>query len=233
MILTDISRALSQTGDPRFRRVLFLGLGLTLGLLFGFYIVTVWLVGWLVPDTLTLPFVGEVGFLDDLAQGGSLLLAIGLSAFLMIPVASAFTGMFLDRVADAVEDKHYPQLPPARPMPILTTITDSLQFLGVLILANLVGLVFYLLLLVILPPLAPLTFYALNGFLLGREYFQLVAIRRVGLGEARALRRRFRGPIWMLGVVMAVPLTVPILNLVVPIIGAASFTHLYHRLVKT
>lgn len=228
----DVSRALGQIGDPRFRKVLFLGLGLTLGLLFAFYIATVWLVGWLVPETLTLPFVGEVGFLKDLAQGGSLLLAIGLSAFLMIPVASAFTGMFLDQVADAVEDTHYPHLPPARGTPLLETITDSLQFLGVLVLANLAGLIVYLLLLVTIPPLAPFTFYALNGFLLGREYFQLVAIRRVSLPEAKQLRRRYRGAIWMLGVVMAVPLTVPILNLVVPIIGAASFTHLYHRLVK-
>lgn len=226
----DVSRALGQIGDPRFRRVLFLGIGLTLGLLFAFYIATVWLVGWLVPESLSLPFIGEVGFLDDLAQGGSLLLAIVLSSFLMIPVASAFTGMFLDQVADAVEDVHYPHLPDAKPMPIAITLVDSLQFLGVLILANILGLFFYLLLLVIMPPLAPLTFYALNGFLLGREYFQLVAVRRVKLREAKALRRRFRGQIWLLGVVMAVPLTVPILNLLVPIIGAASFTHLYHRL---
>ena len=29
---------------------------------------------------------------------------------------------------------------------------------------------------------------------------------------------------------MAAPLTVPILNLVVPVLGAATFTHLFHRL---
>lgn len=233
LMFTDVSRALAQVGDPRFRRVLFMGLGLTVGILFLFYIATVWIVGWMFPETVSLPFVGEVTFLHTLAQGGSLILVILLSSFLMIPVASAFTGLFLDQVADAVEDKHFPHLPPARPMPIMTAITDSAQFLGVMILANIVALIFYLLFLVIMPPLAPLTFYALNGFLLGREYFQLVAMRRVGLDEAKALRRRFRRPIWMLGAVMAVPLTVPILNLVVPIIGAASFTHLYHRLMRS
>ena len=42
--------------------------------------------------------------------------------------------------------------------------------------------------------------------------------------------RRHGPTIWIAGVLMALPLTVPILNLFVPILGAATFTHLYHRL---
>lgn len=225
-MLSDISRALGQIGDPRFRSVLLTGLGLTVALLFAFYAGTVALVGWLLPDTVTLPLIGEVGWIDRLAEGLSLVGAMILSSFLMIPVASAFTGMFLDRIADAVEDRHYPGLPEVAPQPFLEVITDTLGFLGTLVAANIAALILYL----FLPPFAPLIFLALNGFLLGREYFQLIAMRRLGLAGAKAMRRRHALRIWALGALMAVPLTIPLMNLVVPIIGAAAFTHFYHRL---
>ena len=90
---------------------------------------------------------------------------------------------------------------------------------------NLLALLAYL----ILAPLAPLIFWGVNGVLLGREYAQMVALRRLPRAEANAFRRRNRFSIWALGVIMAVPLTVPVLNLLVPVIGAAAFTHLYHR----
>jgi CysZ protein len=225
-VIRDFQKALGQIGDPRFRKVLFLGLGLTIALLVAFYIVVVWLVGRVFPDTITLPWIGQVTFFETIAEGASLLAAIVASMFLMVPVASAFTGLFLDRVADAVEEKHYPHLPPARQLPILTTVGDSLAFLGVIVAANLLALVIY----AIFPPFAPLIFWAMNGYLLGREFFQLAAIRRVEAGEARAMRRRHAAQIWLAGGLMAVPLTVPIVNLLVPILGAATFTHLYPRL---
>jgi uncharacterized protein involved in cysteine biosynthesis len=73
-------------------------------------------------------------------------------------------------------------------------------------------------------------FWLVNGYLLGREYFQLVAARRLGRKGATVLRRRHRGRIWMIGTAMAVPLSLPLVNLVVPIIGVAVFTHQFHRL---
>ena len=68
-------------------------------------------------------------------------------------------------------------------------------------------------------PLAPLVFWLVNGFLLGREYFQLVAMRRLGPDGAAALRRRHFWRIWLAGTPMAVPLSVPVVNLLVPIAG--------------
>ncbi|PWR01643.1 hypothetical protein DKT77_16065 [Meridianimarinicoccus roseus] len=226
MILTDITRALGQMGDPAFRRVLLLGLGLTLALLLGAAAGTGWLVATLVPDTVTLPLVGEIGFLNDIASGVSVLGVLGLSVVLMVPVASAFTGLFLDDVADAVEARHYPDAGPARRQPFLSALADTLRFLGVMLVANLCALVLYL----VFVPLAPLIFWGLNGFLLGREYFQMAAIRRMDEASARRLRRRHAGQVWLAGALMAIPLTVPLLNLVVPIMGAAAFTHLVHRL---
>lgn len=225
-MINDFTKAFGQIGDPRFRRVLILGLGLTIGLLIAAYIGTVWLVSALFPETITLPIIGEVTFLQTIASGASLLAVMALSVFLMVPVASAFTGLFLDEVADAVEDRHYRWLGAAKRSSILSSVADSLKFLGVIVVANLLALILYL----FLPPFAPLIFWGLNGFLLGREYFQLVAVRRLSAPEAKQLRRKHAGQIWLAGCLMAIPLTIPLVNLVVPILGAATFTHLFHRL---
>lgn len=229
MIVADIYRAVGQLGDPRFRRVLLLGLGLTIALLIAFAYATMQLTAWFFPDTVVLPWFGEVRFLESVAEGLSLLAVLGLSVFLMVPVASAFTGIFLDDVADAVEARHYPHLDAAPSPPFLTTLVDTLSFLGVIILANILALSLYLL----FPPFAPVIFWGMNGYLLGREFFQLAAMRREGRDGARALRKRHMGKIWLAGGLMALPLTIPILNLLVPIVGAATFTHLYHRLART
>ena len=226
MILGDIARALGQLSDPRFRRVFFLGIGLTFALLAGAYVAIFWIVSALSPAALSLPWLGEVAWLDDLLSWGSLALMLGLSVFLMVPVASAVISFFLDDVAQAVEDRHYPDLPPVPRQPWTEALRDTFGFLGVLILANAVALVAY----VIFPFAAIFIFYALNGFLLGREYFQIAAMRREGRAGARRLRRKHVVPIWIAGCLMALPLTVPLANLLVPILGAATFTHLYHRL---
>lgn len=226
MIFTDFAKAVSQLGDRRFLRVLFLGVALTIALLYGSYAVFLGLINGFAPDNLTIPIVGEVTWIKDLLGWGSLLLMIFLSFFLMIPVASAFTGLFLEDVAKAVERKHYPHLPPVPRIPIRENVMDTLNFLGLLIGANILALLVY----AIANVAAPLVFWALNGFLLGREYFQLAAMRRLGRAGAKALRKRHWVEIWIAGVLMVVPLTIPVVNLLVPVLGAATFTHLYHRL---
>ena len=109
-MFSDVFKAISQLGDSRFQAVLAKGIGLTLALLVAVYIVFVGVLGLFLPDTISLPFVGEIG-LGLVLSIGSFFVMIGLSVFLMVPVASAFTGFFLDEVAEAVEDKHYPSLP--------------------------------------------------------------------------------------------------------------------------
>lgn len=226
MILTDFFKAIAQLPDPRFRRVLLLGIALTIALLVAAYAGLLWLIQGLTGDGVTLPWVGEVMWLSDLLSWGSLGLMAILSIFLMVPVASAITSLFLDDVAHAVEDKHYPHLPPTRRVSFFDGLRDTVNFLGVLIGANLLAFVAYAL----LPFLALPIFYALNGFLLSREYFQLAAMRRIGRDGAKELRRRYSGTIWFAGCLMVVPLSIPLVNLIVPILGAATFTHLFHRL---
>ncbi|TNF17462.1 MAG: hypothetical protein EP318_21485 [Rhodobacteraceae bacterium] len=226
MIFAAFVKSLSQLDDPRFRRVLLLGIGLTLALLVGAYAGLLWLIEWLTGETMHLPLVGEVTWVGDLLSIGSLLFMVVLSAVLMIPVASAITSMFLDEVAQAVEDRHYPQLPAADPVPFGDAVRDTLNFLGVLIAANLLAFILY----AFLPFMAPIIFWGLNGFLLGREYFTLAAMRRIGRDGAKRMRRRHIGTIWLAGVLMAMPLSIPLINLLIPILGAATFTHIFHGL---
>jgi len=146
--------------------------------------------------------------------------------FLMVPVASAISSLFLDRVAGAVERRHYSHLPDAAGLPLADALRDTVAFLGVLIGANLVAWILYL----FFAPFAIFIFWALNGYLLGREYFQMAAARRVGRSGARDLWRANRVTIWLAGILMVAPLSIPIVNLIVPALGAATFTHLFHSL---
>ncbi len=226
MILASFAKALGQMGDPRFRRVLILGIALTVALLFAVYALVLIGISWLTGDAVTLPLVSEVRWLDDLLGWSSLVAMMIMSIFLMVPVASAITSLFLDDVAAAVEARHYPALPAVPPMPWGDAIRDTAGFLGVLIVANLLALILY----IALPFGAFAIFWGLNGYLLGREYFQLAAMRRLGRAGAQELRRRHWLKVWGAGVLMAIPLSIPLINLLIPVLGAATFTHLVHAL---
>jgi len=226
MILNDFLKAVGQMSDPRFLRVLLLGLALTIALLVGAWWLFTLVIDWLVPDSVTLPWIGEIGGLDTALSWAAVPVMLLASAVLMVPVATAFLGIFLEQIADAVEDRHYPALPPARAVGLIEGLIDALRMLGVVIGVNLLALVAYL----VFSPIAPLLFWVINGVLLGREYAQVVALRRVDAAGAAAFRRRNRVQIFAAGVLMAVPLTIPVVTVLVPIRRAATFTHLYHRL---
>ncbi|MFY0680902.1 MAG: EI24 domain-containing protein [Thalassovita sp.] len=225
MIFSSFFKALAQIGDRRFRRVFFLGIVLSFALLVAAFAAFMWVLQSLVGESATLPLIGEVTWLKDLVTWSSFFVMIGLSVFLMIPVASAITSLFLDDVAQAVEDRHYPHLPKATSVSMGEALKDTVNFLGILVAANVIAILLY----VMFAPAALFIFWGLNGFLLGMEYFTLAAMRRVGRDKAKELRRKHLWTIWAGGTLMAVPLTIPLLNLAIPILGAATFTHIYHR----
>lgn len=229
MIFADFLKALAQLPERGFRRVLLLGIALTLALLIA--VTAVFLLGLqsFLPDQLDLPWIGPVEGLSTLLSWGAFGLMLVLSVFLMVPVASVFTGFFLDRVADAVEKKHYPGLPPPKGLGLYESLRDGVNFLGLLVALNALALILGLM----ISPALPVIFWGVNGWLLGREYFTLAAARRIGLEAARALRARHRGQIFAAGVLMAIPLSLPLVSLLIPVLGAATFTHLYHRLAGT
>lgn len=226
MILKAYLRALRQFGDPVFRRVVWLGLGLALALLFAMYAGLLLVVDIFTPDTLTLPLAGEVLGLGTLLSVGSLVVMLALSIFLMAPVASAFTGLYLDDVADRVEAEHYVHLPAAPRAGLWVTLTDSARYFSLLVGLNLLGIILF----AVSGGLGIVALWAINGFLLSREYFSLVALRRLNPETVAALRRAWRVRLWIAGVVLAVPLSVPVINLFVPVLGVAAFTHLFHAI---
>jgi CysZ protein len=228
MIWQSFGKAVAQLGDGRFLRVVMAGLVLTIALLFAVYAAFLWAIQTFVPDAVDLPVIGTVDGVDTALGIGSFVLMLGLSVFLMVPVAAAFSGLFLDRVADAVEDKHYPHLPPADGAGLADTLIATINMFGVLVAVNLLAVLAY----IFAGPFAPVLFLLLNGYLLGREFFMLAAERRMSRAHARMMRRDNATTVWFAGILMATPLAIPLVNLVIPVLGAATFTHLVHRLAR-
>jgi uncharacterized protein involved in cysteine biosynthesis len=228
VIWQSFVRALGQFGDRTFRRVVLLGVLLALALLVAVFALFLLGVEGMTRVPLDLPLVGPVDGLGRLLSWGAALLLLALSVFLMVPAAALFSGLFLDTVAAAVEARHYPDLPPLPPLPLGDALVETVNFAALLVVLNLAALFAY----PFAGPVAPVLFWALNGWLLGREYFTLAAMRRLGRAGARDLRRRHGLRVWAAGLVMAVPLSLPLVNLFIPVLGAATFTHLFHALAR-
>ncbi|MEM9061547.1 MAG: EI24 domain-containing protein [Pseudomonadota bacterium] len=224
-LIGDFLRAVGQISDRRFLLVFLKALGLTIVLLLGMSVGAGWLASFIPTDLGEWWLIGRV----ELPSLGLQTLAVGAvliaSSFLMIPVAAMFVGLFLDEIADAVETKHYPQLPEPRRSGLFADIVTSLRFTGLVIVLNLLALIVYIL----SGPLAPIVFIALNGYLLGREYFEMVAARHLPAGEAATLRKQNFWRTWFAGTLMAGPLVIPVMNLIVPVLGVATITHQFHR----
>jgi len=154
---------------------------------------------------------------DFIAQAGVMVLT-----WLLFPaVVTAIGSLMLDKVVEAVESRHYPDLPMAPGQTIAEGIVPALKFLGVTVGLNLLCLP------LLLTPLFPFVYYALNGYLISREYFELVALRRVSAPDANVLRARWKMPLFVAGVGFAVMLTIPILNVIAPVIATAITVHLF------
>lgn len=149
--------------------------------------------------------------------------AVIILTWLLFPgVVIGIMRLLLDDVVEAVERKHYPALPPAKGEAIGSMILTSLSFLAQLLIFNAIIFIF-----IFIPPLFPFVFYAVNGYLLGREFFELIALRRLDRSETRALWQKLRWRFFLPGAVVAFLLTVPIVNLLMPIIAVATMVHLF------
>lgn len=216
-MMRALALAVGEFFEPQLRRVVLVAVGLTVALFAALWATVAWLL-------LETRFF-EWWWLDEaLALLGGIA-ALVLSWLLFPAVAMLFIGLFLDGVVDAIERRHYPYLPEARGVGMATAIGAAVR-LGLIALAlNLLLLPAYFL----LPGINLLLFWGVNGYLLGREYFELVALRRLGPTGARMLRRERQASVFLAGVVIAVLLTVPILNLAAPVLGAAFMLHLFER----
>lgn len=230
MILEAARAALSRLFTPQFRAVLWKSLGLTALVLVGAWFLLSGLFDWL-----ALPWIdgwmpempawaGWLGTAGTIVAGIGLALALGL---LIAPVTALIAGFFLDDVAAIVEADDYPHDPPGRPVPTLRSAILSAKFLGVVILGNLLAL-----LLLLVPGVNLVAFFAVNGYLLGREFFEFAAMRHRPEAEAKAMRRRNRTAVFAAGLLIAAFLAVPVLNLLTPLFAAAMMVHLHKMVAK-
>ena len=226
MILSDFLKSVAQFDDPKFRRVLWRGMGLTIALLIAACLLVNFGINQLLSSAWAANMIGDQSWLGALINIGGVLFTIALSIWLMVPVTSAIIALFLDEVAQAVEARHYPHLPKQTATKLQDQILVGIRFLGILLLANIGALILSM----ILPLLAPFVFWATNGYLMGREYFQMAAMRRMPRAQAQELFQRHQGSIWTAGILMAIPMSIPLVGLFIPILGAATFTHQFERL---
>ena len=157
----------------------------------------------------------------------AILAFLALFWFSFIIVAQNVAAFYLDGVVARVEAIDYPGLPPAKGSSIANDVTAMLRFTGVLLALNVAALPFYILGLFI-PFVTIAIFYLLNGYLFGREYAEVVILRRLPQKEAAAWRKANRTRVWMAGAMIAFAMTIPVLNFLGPVIAAAFMTHIYH-----
>ena len=216
-MIADALAAMREILSPPFRAALLKVLGLTLLLLVAAVVL-------LDHGLLLLVAVSSTW----LATTISILLGLGLivgSVFLVAPVSAVVAGFFIDDLAAQVERDIDPFGPPGRPISIAAALVLSVRFgalsLGVTLLA---------LILLLVPGINAVAFIGANAYLLGRQYFAFVALRHLPPREAEALRRRHGGRIFVAGLVLAALVSVPILNLLTPLFGAAFMVRVFKRL---
>jgi uncharacterized protein involved in cysteine biosynthesis len=213
-VITALVRAFGQLPDPPFRRVIFRTFLWSVALSAVLFMAAAWGVtqiqatgiGWL---------DGSIAFL-----GGAASFVI---AILLFPgLASIVVGVFLEDVARAVEARHYPDLAEPRQQPLREALWAAVKLAVIAVALNLLVLPIYL-----IPVLNIFVFYSLNGYLLGREYFELAALRRLDDAGAREMRSRHGTRVFFAGVMITFLLSIPFVNWFMPVIAAAFIVHVF------
>ncbi len=214
--MSPLVRALGQLNDRVFLGVLVRSLAFS-GLVFlALHALAVWIVHGM------LELSGWWAWIADIL--GSVA-ASALAMWLFLPLAAVIGTLFMDRIARAVEARWYPNLPPAVGAPLAAQLWDGLMLGLRILLLNLVALLFVLL----LPGVGLLLGWAIAAYGMGRGLFVAVAMRRMPRVAAEQVYRRGRWVVLAQGAAMALAGTVPLLNLLIPLIGTAAMVHVLDR----
>jgi uncharacterized protein involved in cysteine biosynthesis len=73
-------------------------------------------------------------------------------------------------------------------------------------------------------------FFLTTAWLLGREYFELAAMRFRPARDAKSLRKRNAGTVYVGGLVIAAFVSIPIVNLATPLFAMAFMVHVHKRI---
>lgn len=230
MIFDAAGLALRNLFAPETRSVFWKVLGLTILVLTGLWFamrgtfisyVLPWFDGLLpgMPE-----WAGWLTFVFGIFASIGLALALAL---LLSSVTAIIAGLFLDDVAEVVEKRDYPTDAPGTAMPIGEAIVASLKFFSVVVLGNIVAFI-----LLFVPGINIAAFFLVNGYLLGREFFEFAAMRFRTQQEARLFRSRHSGTVFIAGLVIAGFLAIPVVNLLTPLFAAGMMVHLHKLLSK-
>jgi CysZ protein len=227
MILEAARQAAGHLFSPPFRGVLLKSLGLSLLVLAVLWVALQQAFVWMALPLLdgVLPgWVGDGGWFDLAA---TILAGLGLAAglaLLIAPVTAIVAGIFLDDVAALVEGQDYPRDPPGTAVPMLASLVLALKFFCIVVIGNIVAL-----LLLLVPGVNIAAFFVVNGYLIGREFFEFAAMRFRPEAEAKAMRRRNAGTVFLAGLVIAAFMAAPLLNLLSPLFACAMMVHLHKK----
>jgi uncharacterized protein involved in cysteine biosynthesis len=226
-------KALTQMGSPGFRSVLLKAVGLAIALLVVVGIALQRLLVWLLESGgvwlethVGAHAHGPVNVLEWVLAIVAGLGVIAGAIFLMPVVTSLVAGFFVDEIADQVERVHYRQDLPGVPVPLGRAVIEGLN-------AALLALGVYVcaIALLLVAGLGVVIFFLANAYLLGRVYFELVAMRFHSPAEAKQLRRAHQTTLFAAGLFIAAFVSIPIVNLATPLFGAALMVHVYKRLI--
>jgi uncharacterized protein involved in cysteine biosynthesis len=234
-MLNAAVKALSQLLSPPFRAVLLksAGLALVLIVLIGIglhrllaWLATAgtdWLEGALGANAHTL--LSILSWILSIAAG----LGVIAGSILLMPAVTALVGsFFVDEIALEVERTHYPADPLGRPPPTMRSLIEGIKTALLAILIYLVALPFLL-----FAGLGAVVFFLATAYLLGREYFELAAMRFHSVAEAKRLRKLHRGTVFVAGLLIAAFVAVPIVNLATPLFAMALMVHAYKRVARS
>ncbi len=213
--------AVRQLGDPRLRSVMWQSLLLSVVL----QAAVAGLAWWGLQSLATFRW----DWVNDLVRwmGGGAVIVLALMLF---PASFGIViSIFMERIADIVESEHYPHLGAARGIPIWTGLWTGVVFLVMVVALNLAMLPLYLIALFV-AGLGLGLFYGVNGWLTARMYHEQVALRRLAPAEVKAWRRANTGTLWLTGIAIVFLGTVPVLNLIVPVLGTAAMVHIAQML---
>jgi uncharacterized protein involved in cysteine biosynthesis len=232
MMLAAAVKALTQMFSPPLRAVLFKAAGLALLLVIVMGVVLLRLLAWLV-EIAGVWVEGSLGTtahfpLGLLAWTLSLAIGFGILAgmlFLMPAATALLAGFFADDIARQVEITHYPFDPPGAPLPVARGLLEGVKTALLAILVYLCAVPFLL-----LAGVGAVIFFLAAAYLLGREYFELAAMRFLRPAEAKALRKRNAATIFVAGLFIAAFVSIPIVNLATPLFATAFMVHMHKRL---
>jgi CysZ protein len=232
MMFDAAFKALAQMTSPEFRRVLFKAIGLALVMIVVFGIGLHRVFSWMAQSGTTWA-EASTGFVPHTAWSIllwmlSIAAALGIvtGAIFLMPAVSAFTGsFFVDEIAAEVERKHYPAEPPGKELPLLRAVYEGSK-------TALLAIVLYLVAmpLLLFAGLGLVVMFVATAYLLGREYFLLAAMRFRTPDEAKAMRRANRTSVFMAGTLIALFVSIPIVNLATPLFAMAMMVHMHKRL---